>query len=362
MKRRQFITLSSGAALYWIVGPKPDLRAAEFKPASAAKLPRWRGFNLLEKFTKRKGGNPPFLETDFESMAAWGFDFVRLPMSYLCWADGDPTTWLKLREDELKHIDQVIELGRKHGVHINLNFHRAPGYCVNPPKEPLDLWKDEQALHACAFHWAHFAKRYQGIPNDRLSFDLLNEPPDILEQTYVRVVKRLVEAIRAEDPRRLIIADGRKWGRDPVQGLVELQIAQSTRGYDPMRISHYKANWIGGSDQWPEPTWPLKENERSVWDKDRLRRDRIEPWKKLEQQGVGVHVGEWGAFNKTPHRVALAWMRDQLELWKEAGWGWALWNLRGSFGILNSGRADVAYEDFRALKLDREMLKLLQAY
>jgi endoglucanase len=362
MNRRQFLKTTGSIVAMTAAAPIVPSPAAETKAVSASRLPRWRGFNLLEKFTRRKGGNPPFLETDFQSITDWGFDFVRLPMSYLCWADGDPATWLKLREDELTHIDQAIELGRKHGVHINLNFHRAPGYCVNPPKEPLDLWKDEQALDACAFHWARFAKRYQGIANDRLSFDLLNEPPDIPEETYVRVVKRLVEAIRAEDPRRLIIADGRKWGRDPVQGLVELKIAQSTRGYDPMRISHYKANWIRGSDQWPEPTWPLKENEKSVWDKHRLRRERIEPWKQLEQQGVGVHVGEWGAFNQTPHKVALAWMRDQLELWKEAGWGWALWNLRGSFGILNSGRDDVPYEDFRGQKLDREMLKLLQVY
>ena len=362
MKRRDFLKTAAGALTLTAAAPTHPLFAAELKPASAAKLPRWRGFNLLEKFIKRKEGNPPFKESDFELMAEWGFDFARLPLSYLCWADGEPSNWLKLREEELKHIDDAVELGRKHGVHINLNFHRAPGYCVNPPKEPLDLWQDAEALAACAHHWAAFAKRFKGVPNDRLSFDLLNEPPDIPEAAYVRVVTRLVQAIRAEDPRRLIIADGRKWGREPVHGLVDLKIAQSTRGYDPMRISHYKANWVKGSDQWPEPAWPLTENEKSAWDKERLRRERIQPWKKLEAKGIGVHVGEWGAFNRTPHPVVLAWMRDQLELWKEAGWGWAMWNFRGAFGPLDSGRADVQYEEFRGRKLDREMLKLLRSY
>jgi endoglucanase len=106
------------------------------------------------------------------------------------------------------------------------------------------LWKDEKALDACAFHWGHLAKRFKGIPNDSLSFDLLNEPPNIPEETYSRVVKGLVQAIRAEDPQRLIVADGLKWGRDPVHSLVDLRIAQSTRGYDPMQISHYQANWV----------------------------------------------------------------------------------------------------------------------
>jgi endoglucanase len=360
MNRRIFLkTALAGAVVRAlgarIVGDEPG------SGPSASKLPRWRGFNLLEKFTKRREGNPPFLETDFALMQDWGFDFARLPMSYLCWADGEPDKWLKIREADLKDIDRAIEHGEKYRVHINLNFHRAPGYCVNPPKEPLSLWSDTQALEACAFHWATFAKRYRGISNARLSFDLLNEPPDIPEESYVRAVKALVDAIRAEDPQRLIIADGLKWGRDPVKGLVDLKIAQSTRGYDPMRISHHKANWVKGSDEWPEPTWPLKESEKSTWDKERLRRERIRPWKELEARGVGVHVGEWGPFNRTPHPVALAWMRDQLQLWKEAGWGWAMWNFRGEFGPVDSRRPDVAYEDFRGHKLDREMLKLLQA-
>ena len=111
-----------------------------------------------------------------------------------------------------------------------------------------------------------------------------------------------------------------------------------------------------------EPAWPLKRGDKVQCDKGTLRHQRIEPWKNLELKGVGVHVGEWGAFNKTPHPVALAWMRDCLELWKEAGWGWSLWNLRGGFGVLDSERKDVTYENFRGDKLDREMIELLKSF
>jgi len=36
-----------------------------------------------------------------------------------------------------------------------------------------------------------------------------------------------------------------------------------------------------------------------------------------------------------------------------------VWNLRGSFGWVDSGRTDVKYEDFDGHKLDREMLEML---
>jgi hypothetical protein len=36
-----------------------------------------------------------------------------------------------IREGPLQKIDQAIDLGRQHGIHITLNFHRIPGYCIN---------------------------------------------------------------------------------------------------------------------------------------------------------------------------------------------------------------------------------------
>ena len=98
-----------------------------------------------------------------------------------------------------------------------------------------------------------------------------------------------------------------------------------------------------------------------TWNREKLRAELITKWKPLTDRGAPVHVGEWGAFNKTPHDACLGWMTDLLALWKEAGWGWSLWNLRGTFGIVDSARTDVAYEDFHGHKLDRKMLELLLA-
>ena len=62
----------------------------------------------------------------------------------------------------------------------------------------------------------------------------------------------------------------------------------------------------------------------------------------------------------TPHDVVLAWMHDLMGQWKAAGW--AMWNFRGGFGILDSKRADVKYEEFKGHKLDRKMLELIKEF
>lgn len=487
-----------------------EVRSAEphWLPASAERLPRWRGFNLLEKFILTRG-RAAFVEQDFQLISQWGFNFVRLPMDYRFWIkDGD---WEQFDEATLQEIDQAVEWGGKYGIHVCINFHRAPGYTVARPPEKTSLWTDPETQRICALHWAQFARRYRGLPNERVSFNLMNEPAGVEPEAYLAVVRQLVDAIRAEDPDRLIISDGLQWGQLPMLELRQLRVAQATRGYTPSEISHYKASWVN-SEHFPEPQWPRplppngtllsprkKEGShpliidgpfpaatelrlrvltvsmaavlvaeadseqilekkfecgpgegewkraefkpqyniyQNLYDRDYTatippgtrqvrvrvadgdwlqigeiglrpavdggseatlelkqswaqqpdpiryapdqpggpflgipRQDRawlwktcIEPWKEAQAQGVGVMVGEWGCHNQTPHDVFLRWAEDCLSNWQQAGWGWALWNLRGSFGVLDSGRADVEYEPFEGHQLDRKLLDLLQRY
>lgn len=476
---------------------------------TARKLPRWRGFNLDDKFYLRRRQRP-FRETDFQMIHELGFNFVRLPMDYRNWiVEGD---WTRFNEDVLKQIDEAVAFGKKYDIHVSINFHRAPGYTVAKPPEPTDLWTDAKTQEVCAMHWAEFARRYRGIPNTHLSFNPFNEPSHIAASTYVNVVQIMVDAIRKQDPDRLIICDGINWGSSPVSTLRSLNVAQATRGYKPMEVTHYKADWVE-SQAYAYPSWPMivaqgtlysptkagmstqtqqdmiingpfaKETNLKVrvgtvsnqatlqvladrtvlwekaflagpgegewkqtklleqwnvyhstydmdypitipagtsrvslrltagdwlritqlaftandqpehvltldaqWDKapavityhpaqsDKpfsssseqgrhwLWQQNMPAWIDIQSQGVGVMVGEFGCYNRTPHAVALAWMEDNLANWKQAGWGWALWNFRGSFGILNSHRRDVEYEDFHGYRLDRKMLELLQKY
>jgi len=322
-------------------------------------LPRWKGFNLLEMFTLRNGG--AFHENDFRWISDWGFDFVRLPMSYRWWTIPDTVTAFK--EEALEQIDTAIEYGKKYGIHVSINFHRAPGYSVNPDmQEPFDLWKDAQALDAFCTHWTMFAKRYRGIASERLSFDLVNEPPapsatGMTRADHERVVRAAVAAIHHVDAERRIIADGLSWGNDPIPEVADLPLAQSCRAYMPMGISHYKASWVGG-ENWPLPTWPLQEHD-SLCDRGTLEA-HYQQWAELARKGVGVHCGEGGAFRYTPHEVVLSWFADVLDILKAHNIGFSLWNFRGTFGILDSEREDVAYEEWHGHKLDRALLELLR--
>ncbi len=351
-------------------------------------LPRWRGFDLLDMYVYEPGrerirageaepiggntfggGEGDFREREFAWMRDWGFDFVRIPMDYRYWTEGTPETWT-LRENVMERIDRLVTLGEKYSLHVSLSFHRAPGYCVNAPPEPRSLWTDHGMQQMFAEQWGAFAERYKGIDSRRLSFDLVNEPPAagltgfvtgsaMTRASHERAIRGAIEAIHRIDSRRLIMANGLNYGTEPIAELTDVpNLGQSCRMYAPFGISHYQAPWVS-YPLWKRPAWPGADHFGRTWSHEHLVA-HFEPWAALANRGIGVHCGEGGAFSKTPHEIVLRWMADALAILRSHNIGWALWNLRGSFGILDSERPDVEYADWHGHKLDAKMLELLQ--
>src|SRR5688572_5442188 len=376
MNRRSFIATSGIAAA--AVSFAPEILAVPQKN----KIPQWRGFNLLDFFSPNPtNARPGTVEDHFKWMRDWGFNFVRIPMAYPAYLNIDrnknitPKDVYKIDEKAVARIDALVLQAHKYGMHVSLNLHRAPGYCINAGfHEPYNLWRDQEALDALCFHWNMWASRYKSLSSKEISFDLVNEPSmreDMNDQhsqrttvpgdLYRKVAKAASEAIRKENKEHLVIADGNNVGNTVIPEIIDLNIAQSCRGYNPGIISHYKAPWANKDpDNLPEPKWPGQVGDKYL--SRGMLEEYYKPWIELTKKGVGVHCGECGCWNKTPHAVFLAWFNDVLSILHENKIGFALWEFVGDFGVLNSRREDVKYEDWHGQKLDRKLLDLLMKY
>jgi endoglucanase len=67
-----------------------------------------------------------------------------------------------------------------------------------------------------------------------------------------------------------------------------------------------------------------------------------------------------GSYKHTPPDVVLAWFDDTLSVLGDLHTGWALWNFRGPFGVLDTERRGTKFEDWHGHQLDRGLLSLLQ--
>lgn len=374
MNRRHFITTTLATGSLGLLAEKA-LAAAKKNP-----LPEWRGFNLLDFFSPDPArSRRQTTEENFKWMQDWGFDFVRIPMAYPFYLDIDrsrnisPDDVYKIDNERVDQIDRLVSMAHRYGMHVSLNLHRAPGYCVNAGfHEPYNLWQDQEALDAFCFHWNMWARRYRNVSPKKISFDLLNEPSlreDMNDQHSMRsavpgdLYRKLAiaasDAIRKENPKHVIIADGNNVGNQVIPEIRDLDIAQSCRGYNPGIISHYKAPWANKDpDSLPAPKWPGQVGDRYL--SRALLEEYYKPWIELAASGVGVHCGECGCWNKTPHEVFLSWFTDVVDILSTNKIGFAVWEFIGDFGILDSGRTDVAYEDWHGHKLDRKYLELIR--
>lgn len=321
------------------------------------------GFNFQWMYSWQPGAQPqPPDERALDWLVRFGFDFVRLPTDYRFWTRD--FNYFQPDEAVLVWLDRYLEACRARGLHLSLNLHRAPGYCINRNDlERHNLWTDQLAQDAFVFLWELLARRYRGVPGAVLSFDLLNEPPNVGQYGLTRaghaaLIRRTVAAIRAIDAQRPIVIDGLGGGHLAMPELADLGVIHSGRGYQPMPVSHHGAPWWPGHATAPVPVYPGVRWEGQVWDRATLRAF-YEPWRAVQAAGATVHIGECGCYNRTPNAVALRWLGDLFSVLRECGWGYALWNFVGPFGIIEHGRPGARYEELHGYRVDRELLDLM---
>lgn len=122
---------------------------------------------------------------DIDSMKAWGFNSVRLPMHYNLYtlpAEDEPVagnnTWI---EKGFALTDSLLAWCRANQMYLILDLHAAPGGQGNDlnisdrdPSKP-SLWQSEANQQKTIALWRKLAERYAGEPWIG-GYDILNEP------------------------------------------------------------------------------------------------------------------------------------------------------------------------------------------
>ncbi|MCE0497051.1 MAG: cellulase family glycosylhydrolase [Methylacidiphilales bacterium] len=151
-----------------------------------------------------------YTEADMQNVAKWGANTVRLAFSYYdLETDANPPVW---KEDGFKDLDDVVQWGKRYGVHVILDMHVVPGgqstlpYCAGGHNL---LWTDTGAQDRFVALWSEIARRYHGR-TEVAAYELMNEP-DTTQKTpnaLVNIDQRAITAIRAVDPDKIIVVGG----------------------------------------------------------------------------------------------------------------------------------------------------------
>lgn len=171
---------------------------------------------------------------DIDSLKAWGFNSVRLPMHYNLYTlpieeeDNGNITWL---EKGFNMTDSLLNWCAANQMYLILDLHAAPGgqgkdanisdYDENKPS----LWESEANQEKTIAFWKKLAERYKDHPWIG-GYDIINEPnwnftgtnPNGCDETSNAPLRALMvkitEAIREVDNNHIIIIEGNCWGNN----------------------------------------------------------------------------------------------------------------------------------------------------
>ncbi|HUW91611.1 MAG TPA: cellulase family glycosylhydrolase, partial [Bacteroidales bacterium] len=158
-------------------------------------------------------------ERDIDSIKAWGFNSIRLPMHYNLFTlpiEEEPVqgqdTW---REEGFKMTDDLLSWCRKNEIWLILDMHAAPGGQGNDkPIADVDtlkpqLWESRQNRMKTVALWRKLAERYRD--EEWIGgYDLINETNYPMEDNkpLKDLFNSITKAIRVVDSNHIIFIEG----------------------------------------------------------------------------------------------------------------------------------------------------------
>jgi hypothetical protein len=239
-------------------------------------------------------------QIDIDSLKAWGFNSVRLPMHYNLFTlpiEDEPiagqNTWLT---KGFEMTDSLISWCKQNQMYVILDLHAAPGgqgydqaISDYDPTKP-SFWESQANRDKGAALWKKLAERY--VNEEWVAgYDLLNEPNwnlpggTLLRQAY----EQMTDSIRTVDTQHIIFIEG-NWFANDFTGL--------TPPWDSKIVYSPHKYWSTNDQGSIQFALSVRDN-----------------------NNVPIYLGESGENSNV-------WFRDAIRLLEDNGIGWAWWPMK----------------------------------
>lgn len=291
-----------------------------------------------------------FTRDDVQRIAGWGFDHIRLPVDEeQMWAE-DGT-----RESEaFDLLNNALDWCAEAGINCIVDLHIIRSHHFLMKEEPA-LYTDPAEMARFTDLWRDLSAALNTRPVTTVAYELLNEAVAHDPERWNVVAHQAFDAIRALEPERKILMGSNQFCQ--VQTFPDLKIPDDDHAiltfhfYNPMAITHYKAGWMDlkaytGPIQYPGQTIPdhaiseletVIENGRKYveqFNRDEIMRQVRIAYDVAQQHDKPLYCGEFGVIFYTPDDIRARWYADIVSVFEELGIGWANWDYKGGFGLL----------------------------
>jgi len=263
-------------------------------------------------------GESKLTPDDFSNIRGAGFQSIRLPVNWSKHLSKDglgniDAAWLDLVQ---KKVDEALAAG----LTVVMNSHHFDAVHSDP----------EAGGKLLAKVWGQIAPRFAKYPEDRLFFEIENEPHDKLNNgNLMASLGASLSAIRVSNPTRTVVIGGENWSGVDSLATLELpddpNVHPTFHYYEPFDFTHQGASWVGDNPP------PLGRHYGTDADRARLVADVEKVRLYIARTGKIPFMGENGAYEIVPMDERIAYHQAVADAFRPLGITPCIWAYTNTF-------------------------------
>ncbi|MCQ2218802.1 MAG: glycoside hydrolase family 5 protein [Paludibacteraceae bacterium] len=295
-------------------------------------------------------------QKDFDSIAAMGFKHVRLPIDEEQLFDEQGNRL----DDGMDLLHKAIKWTLDNNMNIIVDLHIVRSYHFNSENDkPNTLFSDPAAQQDFLRVWRSLQNELGQYPNDRLAYEILNEPQAPSCAAWNEFVANYIAEIRKTEPNRQLVIGSNYWQSTSSFDSLSVpandkKLILSFHDYSPALITHYRAPWtvqkdFKGDVQYPGFSIPdtsiyanMKPEEANMLrgvnkesNKEILEKEIMTAIKAADSLGLQLYCGEFGVYpNYINPEIRFRWYNDMVSIFREHKIANAHWCYKGDFPIV----------------------------
>lgn len=301
-------------------------------------------------------------KVDFDSIAAMGFDFVRIPVDEEHLYDND----MNRDSAAFALMHNAINWAIEDGLNVVIDLHIVRSHHFNSENEhPNTLFQDPAEQEKIVNIWKDLQKDLNQYPNDRLAYELMNEPVAPSCEDWNLLIEKMVKGIRETEKERTIIFGSNRWQipytfdslRVPEN---DKYIVLSYHFYEPSLVTHHQATWTNYAFYSGPVNYPgvqitdsaalaaLTSDQLEIinsmngeYNKEIMYEHMKPAIEKAKSLGLHLYCGEFGVFPVyIDKEIRLRWYNDICDIFREHNIANCHWCYKapGDFPIVNPDR------------------------
>lgn len=301
-------------------------------------------------------------DADIQYIASLGFDHLRLPIDeeQMFSETGEP------EPEAFALLHSALESCQKYNLKALVDLHILRSHHFVAEVRPL--FTDPAAQETFFECWRKLSAELSKYPNNMVAYELMNEPVADDPEIWNVLVNKCAQVVRELEPNRTIFIGPNLWQSYETAKDLRLpendpHIVLSFHYYNPFLLTHYEGSWTQNKDyhsgvqypgklisdevfdslapfmaEYPEDLQNLiKSNHEQEYNIDVIRGHFAQVAEAAKKYGVKVYCGEYGCINAAPVADRNRWFSDMTQLFNEFGYGRAIWDYQGGFGIKKDG-------------------------